>query len=137
MRRRLLIPDAITINGERWRVARGERVDMGRGLKTLKQLGMVGLCERKSKILHVRRDLNALAAESTFVHELLHADMPSAGHNGDFRRREHRFVPSEAAATEARAKGFTPGDGPEAWRVLADQFLDTITRYFDVPRMGM
>jgi len=72
-RRRLLIPDAVTINGERWRVARGERVDMGRGLKTLKQLGMVGLCERKSKILHVRRDLNALTAESTFVHELLHA----------------------------------------------------------------
>lgn len=82
-------------------------------------------------------DIPRFVLEFLLFHELLHADMPSAGHNGDFRRREHRFVPSEAAATEARAKGFTPGDGPEAWRVLADQFLDTITRYFDVPRMGM
>lgn len=82
-------------------------------------------------------DVPRFVLEFLLFHELLHADMPSANHNSDFRRREHRFVPSEAAVADARSRGFEPGSGPDAWRVLADQFLDTITRYFDVPRMGM
>ncbi len=72
-RRRLLIPTAITIAGTRWRVAEGERVDMGSGLKTLRQLGLAGLCERKAKIIHLRPGLAPVERERTFVHELGHA----------------------------------------------------------------
>lgn len=71
-------------------------------------------------------DVPRFVLEFLVYHEVLHADMPAAGHDRNFRKRERLFKPSERAALEAEALGFHPSDAPDAWRCLADQFLDTL-----------
>ncbi len=78
-------------------------------------------------------DIPRFVLEFLLYHELLHADMPSAGHNAEFRERERRFVPSPTAVEGARAKGILPGSTPDAWRVQGDIFLDTLERHFRMP----
>lgn len=71
-------------------------------------------------------DVPRFVMEFLVYHEALHADMPSAGHDRNFRERERRFVPSPEAAQEAEALGRKPFGGEGGWRALADQFLDTL-----------
>lgn len=71
-------------------------------------------------------DVPRFVMEFLVYHEVLHADMPSSGHDRNFRERERRFQPSEMAAAEAREHGLTPSETPDGWRCLADQFLDTL-----------
>jgi hypothetical protein len=71
-------------------------------------------------------DVAKFVMEFLVYHEMLHADLPSAGHNRNFKERERRFRPSREAAEEARAAGFEAPDTADGWRVLADQVLDTI-----------
>lgn len=83
-------------------------------------------------------DVPRFVVEFLLYHELLHGDMPSAGHNADFRARERNFVASPAAVEEARALGIEPGTGssPDFWRVRSEMFLDTFERYFQWKRPG-
>lgn len=77
-------------------------------------------------------DVPRFVAEFVMLHELLHADMPSAGHNADFRARERQFLASPAAIEEAKQLGIAPGPNApiDYWRVRAETFLDTFERNF-------
>lgn len=77
-------------------------------------------------------DIPYFVLEYLMFHEMLHADMPSAGHNRDFRARERAYVPSQEAVTDAAARGIKPGPnaGPQFWFVSAARFLDTFDRYY-------
>lgn len=77
-------------------------------------------------------DVPRFVVEFVLYHELLHADMPSAGHNADFRARERNFTASPKAAEEANALGITPTSASaiDFWRVRSEMFLDTFERYF-------
>lgn len=81
-------------------------------------------------------DVPRFVVEFVLYHELLHGDMPSAGHDADFRARERNFVPSPKALEEANALGLVPGAGSavDYWRVRAEMFLDTFERYFQWKR---
>jgi hypothetical protein len=81
-------------------------------------------------------DVPRFVVELVMFHELLHADMPSAGHNASFRARERGFVPSATAIEEARALGLVPSSASavDFWRVRAEMFLDTFERYFEWKR---
>ena len=81
-------------------------------------------------------DVPRFVVEFVLYHELLHGDMPSAGHDADFRARERNFVPSPQALEEANALGLVPGTGSavDYWRVRAEMFLDTFERYFQWKR---
>lgn len=81
-------------------------------------------------------DIPRFVVEFLMFHELLHADMPSAGHNRDFRARERGFQPSPEAIEEAAARGIKPAAVPDFWRVRADMFLDTFQRYYSHKRPG-
>ena len=83
-------------------------------------------------------DVPRFVVEFVLFHELLHGDMPSAGHNADFRARERQFLASPPAIEEAKALGITPGAGspPDFWRVRAEMFLDTFERYFQWKQPG-
>ena len=83
-------------------------------------------------------DVPRFVVEFVRYHELLHGDMPSAGHNPDFRARERNFVASPTAVEEARALGVAPGGSSavDYWRVPAEMFLDTFERYFQWKRPG-
>lgn len=83
-------------------------------------------------------DVPRFVTEFVLFHELLHGDMPSAGHNPDFRARERQFQASPAAVEEARALGIIQGAGspPDFWRVRAEMFLDTFERYFQWKQPG-
>lgn len=83
-------------------------------------------------------DVPRFVAELVLFHELLHADMPSAGHNATFRARERGFVPSPQAAEEAKALGLVPigSSAIDFWRVRAEMFLDTFERYFQWKHPG-
>jgi hypothetical protein len=81
-------------------------------------------------------DVPVYVMEFLLYHELLHADMPSAGHNPDYRRREHMFVPSAVARADAEKRGHMPGTAKDAWMVLADQFLGTFEEYFAMRAPG-
>lgn len=83
-------------------------------------------------------DVPRFVVEFLLYHELLHGDMPSAGHNADFRARERNFVASPKAVEEARALGVVPGTASavDYWRVRAEMFLDTFERYFQWKRPG-
>ncbi|RYG18667.1 hypothetical protein EON82_22345, partial [bacterium] len=72
-------------------------------------------------------DVPRFVAEFVLYHELLHAEMPSAGHNADFRARERAFTASARAIEEAREFKIAPAAGStiDFWRVRADMFLDT------------
>lgn len=76
--------------------------------------------------------------EYLMFHEMLHADMPSAGHNRDFRARERSYSPSARALDDARQRGLAPGAtaGAQFWYVSAARFLDTFDRYYLHKRPG-
>jgi hypothetical protein len=83
-------------------------------------------------------DVPRFVVEFVLYHELLHGDMPSAGHNADFRARERGFLASAKAIEEARALGIAPGTGSavDYWRVRAEMFLDTFERHFQWKKPG-
>ncbi len=94
-----------------------------------------GMCRTAERSITINRALNSpdvprFVMEFLMYHELLHLDMPSAGHNQDFRTREYRFMPSPAAVSEAHAKGYEASPRSDGWRVLGDQFLDQFSRNF-------
>lgn len=78
-------------------------------------------------------DVPRFVVEFLMYHEALHADMPTSGHNSEFRQRERRFTPSADAIQDAAERGLQPKTGDETWRALADQFLDTFHRRFTPP----
>ena len=77
-------------------------------------------------------DIPYFVLEFLMFHEMLHADMPSAGHNRDFRVRERSYSPSQVALADAADRGIKPGPkaGPQFWYVCADRFLSTFDRYY-------
>ena len=75
-------------------------------------------------------DVPRFVVEFLVYHEALHADMPNAGHNADFRSRERRFNPSVEALEDASRRNFVAGAAAGAWAALADQFLDTLHQRF-------
>ncbi len=83
-------------------------------------------------------DIPVFVLEYLMFHEMLHADMPSAGHNRDFRARERGYTPSAYALEEARQRGVAPGPnaGAQFWYVSAARFLDTFDRYYLHKRPG-
>lgn len=81
-------------------------------------------------------DFPRYVVEFVLYHELLHAAMPHAGHNRDFRVRERMFLPSSEARQEAATLCHKPAASPDAWRVLAEQFLDTFERRHSMPGRG-
>lgn len=81
-------------------------------------------------------DVPLYVLEFLMYHELLHAEMPHAAHNADFRARERLFVPSDRAVDEARALGVQPGTTPGAWRALGDMFLGAFDARFSPKRPG-
>lgn len=94
-----------------------------------------GFYQYANKALIINPELNSpdvplFVMEFLMYHELLHASMPSAGHNRDFRARERLFTPSAEAIADAQKRGITIGNSIDAWRVVADQFLDTFEEYF-------
>lgn len=81
-------------------------------------------------------DVPRFVVEFLMYHEALHADMPTSGHNSEFRQRERRFTPSASAIQDALERGYQPVTGEETWRALADQFLDTFHRRFTLADVG-
>lgn len=81
-------------------------------------------------------DMPLYVLEFLMFHELLHAEMPHAGHDADFRQRERAFVPSDAAVQDAEKRGIEPGKAPGAWRALADMFLDTFEHHYAPKKPG-
>ena len=81
-------------------------------------------------------DVPLFVLEFLLYHEALHADMPNAGHNSDFRERERRFSPSTRAIENAKTKGLAVSETSELWNALADQFLDTFDLRFALSTRG-
>jgi len=83
-------------------------------------------------------DIPLFVLEFLMFHEMLHADMPSAGHNRDFRLRERSYAPSPEALEDAAKRGIAPGANASAdfWRVRADMFFDTFERYYGFKAPG-
>jgi ATP-dependent helicase IRC3 len=102
-----------------------------------------GFCRYSDKSITLNCVLNSpdiplFVVEFLMFHEMLHADMPSAGHNRDFRARERAYVPSVGALEDATKRGVKPGRnaGPDFWRVRADMFFDTFERYYAAKKPG-
>jgi len=100
--------------------------------------GLWGFCRYSDRSIVLSSVLNSpdipiLVVEFMLYHELLHAAMPNSGHNRDFRLQERRFMPSQEAIKDAESRNMTVSVGPDGWRALADQFLDTFPRRFSVP----
>ena len=81
-------------------------------------------------------DVPRYVMEFLLYHELLHAHMPSAGHNRDYRARERFFTPSAEAVADAEKRGHVCGTSKDAWRVLAEQFFDTFEEYYSMRAPG-
>jgi superfamily II DNA or RNA helicase len=83
-------------------------------------------------------DIPYFVLEYLMFHELLHADMPGAAHNRDYRERERGYTPSVEALEDAERRGIRPGPkaGPTFWYVTADRFLSTFHRQFLKRRPG-
>jgi ATP-dependent helicase IRC3 len=81
-------------------------------------------------------DVPRYVMEFLLYHELLHAHMPSAGHNRDYRARERLFTPSPEAVADAETRGHVCGTSKDAWRVLAEQFFDTFEEYYSMRAPG-
>jgi superfamily II DNA or RNA helicase len=83
-------------------------------------------------------DVPRFVVEFVLFHELLHADLPSSGHDATFKDRERKFQASPQAVEEAAALGVTPSQGSprDFWRVRAEMFLDTFQRYFAWKKPG-
>ena len=102
-----------------------------------------GFCRYSDKSITLNCVLNSpdvplFVVEFLMFHEMLHADMPSAGHNRDFRARERSYSPSIDALEDAAKRGVKPGPNASAdfWRVRADMFFDTFERYFAPKKPG-
>ena len=102
-----------------------------------------GFCRYSDKSITLNCVLNSpdvphFAVEFLMFHEMLHADMPSAGHNRDFRGRERSYAPSVEALEDATKRGVKPGRnaGPDFWRVRAEMFFDTFERYYADKKPG-
>lgn len=94
-----------------------------------------GFCRYSDRSITINRVLNSpdvpmFVLEFLMYHELLHADMPSAGHNRDFKARERQYQPSVEALRDAESRGVRQGTGTGYWRARADTFLDTFHRYY-------
>ena len=105
--------------------------------------GTWGFCRYSDKSIQINCVLNSpdvphFVVEFLMFHEMLHADMPSAGHNREFRQRERAYSPSVEALEDAKKRGVKPGPnaGPDFWRVRADMFFDTFQRYYAHKRPG-
>jgi hypothetical protein len=81
-------------------------------------------------------DVPRFVLEFLMYHELLHAAMPYAGHNPEFRDRERRFVPSAEAMSEALRRGIRTANTTGAWRARADGFLDTFQKRWIIGNPG-
>jgi hypothetical protein len=100
-----------------------------------------GFYQFSNKAVVINPELNSpdvprYVMEFVLYHELLHAQMPSAGHNRDYRARERLFTPSPEAIADAEKSGHSVGAAIDAWRVLAEQFLDTFQEYFALRERG-
>lgn len=100
-----------------------------------------GFYQFTNKAIVINPELNSpdvprYVMEFLLYHELLHAHMPSAGHNRDYRARERLFTPSAEAVADAERRGHAPGTSKDAWRVLAEQFFDTFEQYFALRAPG-
>lgn len=100
-----------------------------------------GFYQFANKAIVINPELNSpdvprYVMEFLLYHELLHAHMPSAGHNRDYRARERLFTPSVEAVTDAEKRGHHVGTSTDAWRVLAEQFFDTFQEYFALRERG-
>jgi len=100
-----------------------------------------GFFRYSDKNISINRVLNSpdiprFVLEFLMFHELLHADMPSAGHNRDFRARERLFQPSSEAQRDAQERGIKVGSSIDFWRVRADMFLDTFRKKWVVAEPG-
>jgi hypothetical protein len=73
-------------------------------------------------------DVPRFVMEFLMYHELLHADMPYAGHNPDFKARERLFQPSPEALELALSDGIKPTACTGMWRARADVFLSSFQK---------
>lgn len=96
-----------------------------------------GFCRYSDKGITINSVLNSpdipyFVLEYLMFHEMLHADMPSAGHNRDFRARERSYAPSAEAIEDAARRGIKAGPkaGTQFWYVSADRFLCTFDRCY-------
>ncbi len=92
-----------------------------------------GFCRFSDNSIRINPALNSpdvprFVLEFLMYHELLHAAMPYAGHNPEFRDRERRFVPSPEAVSEASRRGIKAANTTGAWRARADGFFDTFQK---------
>src|SRR5690606_12483058 len=92
--------------------------------------GLWGFCRYSDKSITINCVLNSpdvprYVMEFLMFHEMLHADMPSSGHNPDFRQRERSFEPSIGAVEEAGKLGIVrkAQSSGDFWRVRADNYL--------------
>ncbi len=103
---------------------------------------MFGFCRYSDGSISINPTLNSpdmprFAMEFLMYHELLHADMPYAGHNPDFKARERLFVPSPEALDEALRSGIKPATTTGTWRARADGFLDTFQKRWVIGKPGL
>ncbi len=89
-----------------------------------------GFCRYADRSISVNPLLNSpdvplFVMEFLMYHELLHADMPYAGHNPDFKARERLFQPSPAAMEQALGLGIKAGRAIGRWRAQATGFLSS------------
>jgi hypothetical protein len=100
-----------------------------------------GFCRSSDNSIRINSALNSpdvprFVLEFLMYHELLHAAMPYAGHNPEFRDRERRFVPSAEAMSEALRRGIRTANTTGAWRARADGFLDTFQKRWIIGNPG-
>ncbi len=102
-----------------------------------------GFCRYSDRSITINCVLNSpdipyFVMEWLMFHEMLHADMPSAGHNRDFRARERAYSPSPEALDDASVRKIlpSPNSGPQFWHVAAQRFLHTFDRYYLHKRPG-
>lgn len=102
---------------------------------------MFGFCRYSDGSISINPTLNSpdvprFVMEFLMYHELLHADMPYAGHNPDFKARERLFVPSPEALDEALRSGIKPATTTGTWRARADGFFDTFQKRWIIGKPG-
>jgi len=100
-----------------------------------------GFCRYADRTITVNPALNSpdiplFVMELLMYHELLHADMPYAGHNPDFKARERLFQPSAEAVEDAARRGVKPGAGPGTWRARSLGFLHTFQKRWIIGEPG-
>lgn len=81
-------------------------------------------------------DVPLFVMEFLMYHELLHADMPYAGHNPDFKARERLFQPSPEALENALNTGIKPAERTGIWRARADGFFSSFHKRWICGRPG-